>query len=108
MLSTNPVRESGAARTRSTRARQGLLRPAVVLAAWLAPARTAQAADASEFWPELNAFVPLTSQTRLFLDAPYADGKESDHATLDVAAYLDVSLKPIIKRLRTEDWQRSR
>jgi len=52
--------------------------------------------------------VRLNPQTRLFFDAAYADGKESEHASLDLAAYLDVSLKPIRKKLQTEDWQRNR
>jgi uncharacterized protein DUF2490 len=84
------------------------LRLAVALSAWLALGRTAHAADSSEFWPEANAFLTLTPQTRVFLDAAYADGKEADHAALDLAAYLDISLKPIRKNLQTADWQRSR
>jgi hypothetical protein len=68
----------------------------------------AQAADSTEFWPEANVFVTLGPQTRLFLDTPYANGKESEHATLDVAAHIDISLKPIRNKLLTEDWQRSR
>jgi len=47
-------------------------------------------------------------QTRIFLDAAYADGKESDHAALDLGAYLDISLKPIKRKLQTLDSQRSR
>ena len=43
------------------------------------------------------------------MDAAYAKGKESDVASLDLAAYLDGSLKPIIrKEWQAEDWQRSR
>ena len=90
------------------RACQWLLCLAVALSASLAPARGAQASDFSEFWPEANAFVTLNSQTRLFLDAAFAHGKESDETSLDLAAYFDISLKPIRKKLRTEDWQRSR
>ncbi len=108
MLSTNPARESGGARTGSTRAGGRLLCLVVVSSAWLAVGRTARAADSSEFWPEASAFIPLNSRTRLFLDAAYADGKESDHASLDLAAYLDISLKPIRKKLQGEDWQRNR
>jgi hypothetical protein len=69
----------------------------------------AHAADEWEVWPEVNAFVPLNAQTRLYLDAAYAQGQESDVQSLDLAAYLDISLKPILREeLRTDDWQRSR
>jgi hypothetical protein len=105
MVSTNPVRESGGARTGTARA---LLCVALVLSAWLALAGAAHAADSSEFWPEANLFVTLSPKTRLFFDVPYTNGKESPNAALDLAAYLDVSLKPIRQKLRTEDWQRSR
>jgi hypothetical protein len=65
----------------------------------------------SEFWPELSAFMQLNERTRAFFDASYALAKESDVKSLDAAAYLDVSLKPIgpIRRERlTDDWQRNR
>ena len=94
---------------RSTHVRQGLLCLAVPLFTSLALTRTAYAADASEFWPEANVFVTLNPRTRLFFDAAYADGKESDHSSLDLAAYFDVSNKPILReKLQAEDWQRSR
>ena len=94
---------------RSTHVRQGLLCLAVPLFTSLALTRTAYAADASEFWPEANVFVTLNPRTRLFFDAAYADGKESDHSSLDLAAYFDVSIKPILReKLQAEDWQRSR
>ena len=37
-------------------------------------------------------------------------GKESDSQSLDLAAYLDISIKPILRKelLETDDWQRSR
>ena len=67
------------------------------------------AADSSEFWPEVSSFVALSPRTRIFLNAAYAEGKESDDKSLDLAAYLDISLKPILrKELLAEDWQRSR
>jgi hypothetical protein len=108
MACTDPMRKPGGRGTASTRARRGLQCLAVGLSAWLALAHPAHAADSSEFWPEVNAFVTLDPRTRLFLDAAHADGKESDASSLDLAAYLDISLKPIVKKLRTEDWQRSR
>ena len=82
------------------------------LAAWCVLqvcANDASAADSSEIWPEVSGFVGLGPRTRLHLAAAYAEGKESDAQSLDLAAYLDISLKPIKrKELWTEDWQRSR
>ena len=70
---------------------------------------TAHAGDPWEFWPELNGFVNLSPRTRIYLDVAYAQGNESDAQALDLAAYLDISFKPIVqKSLRTLDWQRSR
>lgn len=67
------------------------------------------AADSSEFWPEASGFVALSPRTRIFLNAAYAEAKESADKSLDLAAYLDISLKPILrKELLAEDWQRSR
>ena len=72
-------------------------------------ANVASAADSYEIWPQVSAFVGLGPRTRLHFDAAYAEGKESDTQSLDLAAYLDISLKPIKrKELWTEDWQRSR
>jgi len=80
-----------------------------VLCACSALIGTAHAGDPWEFWPELNGFVNLSPRTRIYLDAAYAEGNESDAQALDLAAYLDISFKPIVqKSLRTLDWQRSR
>jgi hypothetical protein len=70
----------------------------------------ARAADSSEFWPEVSGFVPLNPRARIYLNAAYAEAKESDVRSLDLAAYLDLSLKPILRKelRRTDDWQRSR
>ena len=54
----------------------------------------AAAADSSEFWPELSAFVGMTPRTRLYLDASYARDKESRDRSLDTSAFLDVSINP--------------
>ena len=80
----------------------------VALLLWVAPCGSAHAADSSEIWPELSFFKKLSPRARLFFDAAYAEGKESDDTSLDLAAYLDVSLKPFRKKLQTEDWQRNR
>lgn len=72
-------------------------------------ARGALAADASEFWPELSAFIGLRPGMRAYLDASSAKGKETDQASQDASAALDISLKPILRpELQSEDWQRSR
>ena len=69
----------------------------------------AHAADSSELWPELSAFIALRPDARLYLDASYARDKESAARTLDLSAFVDISIKPILReQLRTEDWQRSR
>ena len=88
-----------------------MIRPALALAAVAvaALASPARAADASELWPELSAFVKLDDTKRLYLDASYAKGMESDDRSLDLGAFLDVSLLPIRREeLRSEDWQRNR
>jgi len=91
---------------RSPRGTGGLLASLCVCQAL---AGVAQAADSSEFWPEVSGFVALSPRTRIFLNAAYAEAKESDDKSLDLAAYLDISLKPILrKHLLEEDWQRSR
>jgi hypothetical protein len=77
----------------------------------LSVAGLARAEDVSEFWPEFSGYMQLTERSRAYFDAAYALGKESDVKSVDVAAYLDVSLKPIarIRRdLPTDDWQRNR
>lgn len=69
----------------------------------------AAAADSTEFWPEVSAFVAMTPQARLHLDASYARERESSDRSLDVSAFLDLSIAPLMrKELRTQDWQRSR
>ena len=91
----------------SRRWRRPLLRTALCFTAALAS--NAKAADSSEFWPELSAYVGLNERTRLYLDASYARGRESDIRTLDLSAFLDISIEPILReQLRSEDWQRAR
>jgi hypothetical protein len=68
----------------------------------------ALAADSTEFWPETNVFLNLGPQTRLFVDSAFAKGLQSDQRTLDLAAYIDVSLTPIRKERQSLDWQRAR
>ena len=84
----------------------------MVLCACTALSDSVSADDPWEFWPEAQLFVGLSPRTRVFLNAAYAKGKESDEASLDTAAYLDISFLPIGPRRRrsllTEDWQRNR
>ena len=72
----------------------------------------ASADDPWEFWPEAQLFVGLNQRTRVFLNAAYAEGKESDERSLDTAAYLDISFVPVGPRRRRAfkdmDWQRGR
>jgi hypothetical protein len=83
-----------------------------LVSACLALGGAAFADDPWEFWPEAQLFVGLNPRTRVFLNAAYAKGKESDERSLDTAAYLDISFLPVGPRrrrlLRTEDWQRGR
>jgi hypothetical protein len=69
----------------------------------------ALAADSSEFWPQASAFVDLREGTRLYFDGSIARGKESTLRTLDLSAFVDLSIQPILREdLRTDDWQRAR
>jgi len=70
---------------------------------------SASAADSSELWPDVEAFVRLNPGARIYTNVAYAEGRESDTQSLDLTAALDLSIKPIVRKsLRTEDWQRSR
>jgi hypothetical protein len=94
-----------------SRASRWIKSPFALVYACLAFPGSAHAADASEFWPEISAFTQLNERSRAYIDAAYALGKESDVKSLDLAAYLDVSLKPIArirKDLLTQDWQRNK
>jgi hypothetical protein len=67
---------------------------------------SARAGDPSEFWPELNLYKRLGPTTRLYFVAAYAEGKESEFRTLDVAAYTDVTFKPFMRDLhKYDDWR---
>lgn len=62
-----------------------------------------------EIWPEINGFIRLNNQIRFYLASSYAQGKESNVQTLDLAANLDISIKPVVrKKYNHQDWQRSR
>jgi hypothetical protein len=81
----------------------------VALSVALNVAGAARTADSMEIWPEASLFYRLNPRTRVYLSGAYAEGKESDTSSLDAAAYLDISLKPVLPgKLLTDDWQRSR
>jgi len=70
---------------------------------------TAHAQTPWQFWPEASLFIKLSPTTRILLDVPYATDMEPGQGALDLAAYLDVSLRPIGRpALQKLDWQRSR
>jgi hypothetical protein len=69
----------------------------------------AHASGSWQSWPEISAFVNLHPQARLYLDAAYAQDVGANNQTLDAAAYVDISLMPILRpSLLREDWARSR
>ena len=90
-----------------------ILRCALLAAAFLSgPAR---AGDPRELWPELNLAPRLGPTTRLYLVAAYAEGKESEFRTLDVAGYFDLTFKPFTRDLvgpegwrSQSDWRQKR
>ncbi len=86
----------------------------VALAALLLSA-TARASDPTELWPELNLYKRLGPTTRLYFVAAYAEGKESEFRTLDVAGYFDLTFKPFTRglhiaegRRHQDDWRQKR
>ena len=80
-----------------------------ILLACLALSSAAQAADTTEAWPEVSLFYGLGPRARAYLDASYADGKESDTLSRDLSLFLDVPLKPVLRKdLLSDDWQRSK
>jgi hypothetical protein len=62
-----------------------------------------------EVWPEASYYYGLSPATRLFLDASYTRGLESQKTSLNLSAAYDVSIRPILRqRLKTLDWERKR
>ena len=78
----------------------------VVFAALFGPAR---AEHHEEFLPELNVFINLSKQIRLFLLGDVTQGFSPSFTDGELGAHLDFTLKPILRReLRHGDWERSR
>lgn len=78
-----------------------------VFAALFEPARAEDHQD--EFVPELNVFIKLSQQIRLFLLGDVTQGLSPSFTDGELGAHLDFTLKPILRReLRHGDWERSR
>jgi hypothetical protein len=62
-----------------------------------------------EFVPELNSFIKLSKQIRLYLLGDVTQGFSPRFTDGELGAHLDFTLKPILRRaLRDSDWERSR
>jgi hypothetical protein len=77
---------------------------------------SARAGDSWEFWPELNLYKRLGPTTRLYFVTAYAQGKESEFLTLDLAGYFDMTFQPFVRDIlygeenwrSREDWRNKR
>lgn len=76
----------------------------------LAGAMPAAAGDTqAEVVPEVNAFIKLSEDTRLFFLGSLTVGLSDSTTSGETGAYLDITLKPILReRLRGADWERDR
>lgn len=84
-----------------------LLLTLVVFAALITPARSGDHHE--EFVPELNSFIKLSKQVRLYLLGDVTQGFSPSFTDGELGAHLDFTLKPILRRkLREGDWERSR
>ena len=84
-----------------------LLATLAVFAALWQPARAEDHQE--EFVPELNVFIKLSNQVRLFLLGDVTQGFSPGFTDGEFGAHLDFTLKPILRReLRHADWERSR
>jgi Protein of unknown function (DUF2490) len=65
--------------------------------------------NSREFVPEVNAFVKLSDQTRLFLLGDVTRNLTKDSSEGELGAHLDFTLKPILRpQLSEGDWARNR
>jgi hypothetical protein len=79
----------------------------VFFAAVLEPARAEDHHD--EVVPELNVFIKLNQQIRLYLLGDITQGLSPSFTDGEFGAHLDFTLKPILRRtLRSGDWERER
>ena len=59
--------------------------------------------------PELDAFIPLSSRSRLFLLSAITEDLSRETTVGELGVNLDLTLMPILRReLRLEDWERDR
>jgi len=66
----------------------------------------AQSGDPLEFWGELNLFKKVNPTTRLYFVAADTKGRDSQLRTVDLAAYVDLTMGPQLPRRRQkQDWQ---
>jgi hypothetical protein len=70
----------------------------------------AQAGDTqAEFVPELNTYLKLSENTRLFFIGSLTQGLSEPATDGEVGAHLDITFAPILRpRLRHADWERDR
>jgi hypothetical protein len=79
----------------------------VVFAALFEPARAEDHHE--ELVPELNVFIKLNKQIRLYLLGDVTQGLSPSFTDGELGAHIDLTLKPILRRqLRDADWERSR
>jgi hypothetical protein len=59
--------------------------------------------------PELDAYIPLSSRSRLFLLSAITEDLSRETTVGELGVNLDLTLMPILRReLRLEDWERDR
>jgi Protein of unknown function (DUF2490) len=79
----------------------------VLFAALIEPAPAEEHHD--EVVPELNVFIKLSKQVRLYLLGDVTQGFSPNFTDGEFGAHVDFTLKPILRRkLREGDWERSR
>jgi hypothetical protein len=84
-----------------------LLFSLIFIAALLQPARAED--HHSELVPELNVFIKLNKQVRLYLLGDITQGLSPSFTDGEFGAHLDFTLKPILRRtLRSGNWERER
>ena len=78
-----------------------------LLAALFEPARAEDHHD--ELVPELNVFIKLSGQVRLFLLGDITEGLSPSYTDGEIGAHVDLTLKPIFRRaLQDGNWERDR
>ena len=88
----------------------GCYRILLVLVAFAALPGLARAEDHNdEVVPELNVFIKLSEQVRLFLLGDITEGLPPSYTDGEIGAHVDLTLKPIFRRaLQDGNWERDR